>query len=183
MRYLQNVLKESALYPHFDRRPRLTQCLKALRLYPPVPVNTRTAVRTTVLPVGGGADGASPFTVSRGCAIAFSTYAMHRRPDIYGEDAEEFRPDRWDEDMPMKNSSTDSKWGYLPFNGGPRICLGSTSTSFNSTTLRSHQVDTNIRSVIVDFALTEAAYVVVQVLKRFPSITLPQSETVELVVH
>jgi hypothetical protein len=32
----------------------------------------------------------------------------------------------------------------------------------------------------VDFALTEAAYTVVRILQRFPSITLPPNETVEL---
>jgi cytochrome P450 len=40
-------------------------------------------------------------------------------------DAEGFRPERWDEDMPLNRNPTDAKWGYLPFNGGPRICLGS----------------------------------------------------------
>ncbi len=50
---------------------------------------------------------------------------MHRRPDLYGMDAELFRPERWDEDMPLNDNETNAKWGYLPFNGGPRICLGS----------------------------------------------------------
>jgi cytochrome P450 len=50
---------------------------------------------------------------------------MHRRADLYGMDAEIFRPERWDEDMPIKNDPVSMKWGYLPFNGGPRVCLGS----------------------------------------------------------
>lgn len=44
---------------------------------------------------------------------------MHRRKDIYGQDAEEFRPERWEGD-----SLRDIGWAYLPFNGGPRLCLG-----------------------------------------------------------
>ena len=43
---------------------------------------------------------------------------MHRRTDFYGLDAEEFRPERW-EDGQLK-----PRWEYLPFNGGPRICIG-----------------------------------------------------------
>lgn len=39
-------------------------------------------------------------------------------------DAELFRPERWDDEMPKNNNPTNAKWGYLPFHGGPRICLG-----------------------------------------------------------
>jgi cytochrome P450 len=100
----------------------------ALRLYPPVPVNTRTATRTTVLPTGGGPDGTAPVLISAGSAVAFSVYSMHRRPDLYGMDAELFRPERWDEDMPLQRDPVTAKWGYLPFHGGPRMCLGSKSS-------------------------------------------------------
>ncbi|KAL8666552.1 MAG: hypothetical protein Q9202_001350 [Teloschistes flavicans] len=97
----------------------------SLRLYPSVPVNSRTAIRTTMLPVGGGPDLKSPILVAKGEAIAYSVYSMHRRPDFYGMDAELFRPERWEEDLPMNKDPINAKWGYLPFNGGPRICLGS----------------------------------------------------------
>ena len=40
--------------------------------------------------------------------------ALHRDPDIWGEDAEEFRPERWENLRPG--------WAYVPFSGGPRIC-------------------------------------------------------------
>jgi len=109
--------------PPFYCRMSLTH--EALRLYPPVPVNSRTALRTTVLPMGGGPDRKSPVLIPKGAAVAYSVYTMHRRPDLYGMDAEIFRPERWDEDMPMSQDNTNAQWGYLPFNGGPRICLGS----------------------------------------------------------
>lgn len=96
----------------------------ALRLYPSVPVNSRTALRTTTLPTGGGPDGLSPVLIRRGDAVAYSVYSLHRRKDLYGADAEDFRPERWEEDLPLNRDETTANWGYLPFNGGPRVCLG-----------------------------------------------------------
>ena len=90
----------------------------ALRLHPVVPRNNRQAVRDTVLPVGGGKDGLSPVFVPKGTLVCYMVYAMHRRTDIYGPDTEVFRPERWEDGKLMP------RWGYLPFNGGPRICIG-----------------------------------------------------------
>ena len=119
MPYLQHVIKESKQtkppksMPSSDNNP-------ALRLYPPVPINTRFCKRATKLPVGGGPDGHSPILVREGMPVAYSVYHMQRRKDIYGSDAGAFRPERWE-----GPELADIKWGYLPFNGGPRLCLGS----------------------------------------------------------
>jgi cytochrome P450 len=123
MPFLQNVLKESKSSKCSAIHTGLTST--ALRLYPSLPVNTRTATTTTVFPTGGGPDKKSPVLIPKGAGVAFSVYAMHRRPDLYGMDAELFRPERWDEELPMNKDPVNAKWGYLPFNGGPRICLGS----------------------------------------------------------
>lgn len=42
---------------------------------------------------------------------------MQRRTDIFGPDVAEFKPERWDSWSPKA-------WRYIPFNGGPRICIG-----------------------------------------------------------
>lgn len=97
----------------------LLSCLTsilALRLHPVVPANSRTAICDTFLPLGGGSDGKSPLFVPKGTLVGYNAYAMHRRMDYFGSDAETFRPERWETLRPG--------WEYLPFNGGPRICLG-----------------------------------------------------------
>ncbi|GAP92275.1 putative cytochrome P450 52E1 [Rosellinia necatrix] len=120
MRYLNWVLKE------------------ALRLNPPVAANQREAVRDTVLPVGGGADGKAPLFVRKGTNLRYVPWIMHRRKDIFGEDAEEFRPERW-EDLRVT-------YEYLPFNAGPRICIGQ------------------------QFALTQMALITFRLLQAFKAI-------------
>lgn len=91
--------------------------LPALRLYPPVPLNARTSVKDTTIPVGGGPDGLSPIFIPKGTTVSYSVWAMHRRTDLWGPDAAKFNPDRW-------AGGKMRGWQYLPFNGGPRICLG-----------------------------------------------------------
>jgi cytochrome P450 len=67
------------------------------------------AVVDTVLPRGGGPDGKSPIFIPKKMMVMWSAYSMHRSEDFYGEDAEEFKPERWEKLRPG--------WEYLPFNG------------------------------------------------------------------
>ncbi|KAG2412497.1 hypothetical protein HFD88_010054 [Aspergillus terreus] len=121
-RYLQHFLNET------------------LRVYPIVPVNRRVALRDTTLPRGGGDDGTAPVYVRRGQVVVYSVFVMQRRGDLWAGEyaAEEFVPERWETRRPG--------WEYLPFNGGPRICIGQ------------------------QFALVEAAYVLVRLLQRYDGI-------------
>lgn len=79
-------------------------------------MNDKVALVDTVLPRGGGPDGQAPLFVEKGSIVTWAVYALHRREDLYGADADEFRPERWETLRPG--------WEYLPFNGGPRICVG-----------------------------------------------------------
>ncbi|KAI4244140.1 MAG: hypothetical protein L6R40_003124 [Gallowayella cf. fulva] len=117
----------------------LRHCVnESLRLHPPIPVNFRTSVRDTTLPFGGGTDGASPVFVAAGTMVYYHVYSMHRLEKFYGPDAADFKPERWETIRPG--------WAFLPFNGGPRICLGQ------------------------QLALTEATYVSVRLLQSFSKI-------------
>ena len=78
----------------------------------------------TILPTGGGKDRNRPVLIRKCQNIAFCVYAMHRRQNLYGPDAHDFLPERWDENLPLYRDEKTATWGYLPFNGGPRVCLG-----------------------------------------------------------
>ena len=68
---------------------------------------------------------AAPVLIPKGRAVAYSVYSLHRRADLYGADAEDFQPEQWQEDLGLFRDEITTRWGYLPFNGGPRQCLGS----------------------------------------------------------
>ncbi|KAJ5232375.1 hypothetical protein N7468_005331 [Penicillium chermesinum] len=107
----------------------LQYCMnESLRLYPSSHL-TVAAPRATLLFLPAAALTAHlPYTV----------HVIHRRKDIWGPDADEFKPERW--------ANRKAGWEYVPFNGGPRICIGQ------------------------QFALTEAGYVLVRLLQRFDKI-------------
>ena len=84
--------------------------------------------------------------VNKGEAVAYTVYVMHRLKQLYGEDADVFRPERWDPDA---NNAVDLRnigWGYLPFNGGPRTCLGRKFYPLSVVLLRLGDVDLSQRN-------------------------------------
>ncbi|KDP28728.1 hypothetical protein JCGZ_14499 [Jatropha curcas] len=86
---------------------------ETLRLYPAVPVDGRCAEVDDVLPDG--------YKMKKGDGLYYMAYAMGRMPYIWGEDAEEFRPERW-----LNNGifQPESPFKFIAFHAGPRICLG-----------------------------------------------------------
>ncbi|KAK9910702.1 hypothetical protein M0R45_034653 [Rubus argutus] len=86
---------------------------ETLRLYPAVPVDGRNAETDDILPDG--------FRVRKGDGVFYMAYAMGRMPYIWGEDAEDFRPERW-----LKNGifQPESSFKFVSFHAGPRICIG-----------------------------------------------------------
>ncbi|KAK7984131.1 hypothetical protein PG990_012846 [Apiospora arundinis] len=89
---------------------------ESLRIATVIPMNERRAQRDTVLPTGGGPDGKSPVFAPKGTQVLIPLYAMQHRKDIWGEDAEEFRPERWATHRPG--------FEWVPFGAGSRKCLG-----------------------------------------------------------
>ncbi|XP_052174498.1 cytochrome P450 CYP94D108-like [Diospyros lotus] len=86
---------------------------EAMRLYPPVPVDSKACQMDDVLPDGT--------LVRKGWFVSYHTYAMGRMEKIWGSDCREFKPERWLENGICK---LESPFRFPVFHAGPRICLG-----------------------------------------------------------
>jgi cytochrome P450 len=85
---------------------------ESLRLYPPAPGVAREAIADDEI-------GGRP--VPRKAIISLYFHVTHRDPE-YWEEPEKFRPARF---LPGTGAGR-PKWAYLPFGGGPRVCIGNT---------------------------------------------------------
>jgi len=59
-------------------------------------------------------------TIPAGTNVLAGAYLIHHRKDIWGEDVEEFRPERW-----LDGKFKPGPFEYFPFGGGRRACVGS----------------------------------------------------------
>lgn len=100
--------------PAFDDLLRLPYALQvfkeSLRLYPPAYVFGRIAMRNVTI---------CDYAIPSGVAVAISPYVLHRRADNFPE-PEQFIPERFTPEAEAQLP----KYAYLPFGGGPRVCIG-----------------------------------------------------------
>ena len=83
---------------------------EVLRVYPPVWMTARQAVEDDV--IGG-------YTIPAGSMLMLGFYFLHHNPR-YWDAPEAFRPERFTEEA----NKARPRWVYLPFGGGPRVCIG-----------------------------------------------------------
>lgn len=84
---------------------------EALRLYPPAWLITRRAI---------AADELRGYPIPPGALMIISPYVIHRHPGFWPQ-PEEFAPERFSEEAEARQP----RYAYIPFGGGPRLCIGS----------------------------------------------------------
>ncbi|GLE03316.1 hypothetical protein PINS_up012206 [Pythium insidiosum] len=89
---------------------------ESLRLNPVVPLNSRTATRDVSL-----SDGT---LVKEGTHVLLPIYALNRLPAVWGDDAAEFRPERWLDPSTGELLATWTPARVACFSWGSRQCLG-----------------------------------------------------------
>lgn len=93
LRYIDAVVKET------------------IRLHTPVPVDSKVAICEDVLPGG--------HFVGKDYVMLYCPWVMARDTALWGQDAAEWRPERW-----LEQKTEPSLFVWSSFQAGPRTCLG-----------------------------------------------------------
>ncbi|KAF3793112.1 Cytochrome P450 [Nymphaea thermarum] len=104
---------------------------EVLRLYPPANAMVRQTYKTVKL---------GALTLPEGVRLILPLLLIHHDHKLWGDDAEEFKPERFSEGIA---NASKNQWAFFPFSWGPRICIGQT------------------------FALIEAKMALAMILQRF----------------
>ncbi|KAK0458900.1 cytochrome P450 [Desarmillaria tabescens] len=117
---------------NFESMPYLQAVMKeALRMHPVSYYGLREAARHDVIPLSKPLtlrDGSivKEVPVAKGTTVYISIAGYNRNEDIFGEDAHDFKPERWlDGTVPRKGATAVGVYGNLmTFGSGVRSCIG-----------------------------------------------------------
>jgi cytochrome P450 len=99
---------------------------EAMRLYPPAPIIARQATEPMSLT---GADGGT-HKLPKGTQVIIPVFAIHRHKKLW-DDPNRFDPDRF---LPAAEAGR-PRTQYMPFGGGPRVCIGAQFAMTEATVL------------------------------------------------
>lgn len=111
----------SPTYDQVANLPYLNACLKeAMRLHPAVAMPLQRIVPNVSSEDGSiGKVIAGKFYLPPGTKVGMSAWTLHMSKEAYGEDAAEFRPERW-----LGDDRKELEKYNLTFGMGSRVCLG-----------------------------------------------------------
>lgn len=107
----QADIKQNIEFTDLDKLPFIRQVTEeALRLYPPVWLFSRKAIK---------ADHLGEYAIPAGADIFISPYYLHRNTK-YWQEPESYQPERFS----LANKRSQHNFSYIPFSAGPRRCIG-----------------------------------------------------------
>ncbi|XP_055325509.1 uncharacterized protein LOC129579448 [Sitodiplosis mosellana] len=107
-----DIQDEETTSEHIQKMPLLDRVIKeAMRLCPSAPFIERVSMADVQI---------SNCLIPKDTFFILMFYTLHRRRDIWGDDADEFNPDHF---LP-ENVQSHHPFAFLPFGGGSRNCIG-----------------------------------------------------------
>ena len=135
---------------------------ETLRLFPSAPLVARTSLDEPLVIQSSH----NKLYLPPKTQIMMSSLLTHKRPDLWGADAEVFRPERWLE-AALLDKVASTPFMYSPFYGGPRVVRAAPFLHL----LYCFSTSGSKQCIGQAFALNEAAYFIVRLLQRFRSFT------------
>lgn len=114
--HARGALSDPPSFAETQALPYLQAVLKeALRMHPAVGL-----CLWRIVPAGGATLAGQYFPA--GTNVGVNCWVAHRNKEVWGEDAEEFRPERWLDSSEEKLKAMNAM--YMPFGLGSRTCIG-----------------------------------------------------------
>ncbi|KAH9483603.1 Cytochrome P450 monooxygenase 205 [Psilocybe cubensis] len=127
---LLNVSTDNPTMDELNALPYLDMVVReSLRVTPPVPSTMRIAEQDDVIPLSQPVKDRhgnilDRIRITKGQTVLIPILALNRAKSIWGEDAAEYRPERW-QHIPEGAGTIPGVWGnMMTFLGGPRACIG-----------------------------------------------------------
>lgn len=128
------VMRTGLNYGSLEHLPYTKNVIQeSMRLFPPIWIIERAPILDDT--IGG-------YFVPRGSVVSICINSIHRNPE-YWLNPEGFEPDRFN----PENSRGRHPFAYLPFGGGPRICIGNHFAMMEATLILAsvvHNFDLNL---------------------------------------
>ena len=107
---------------HIEKLQLVQRVLKeSMRLFPPVPILTRIAEADTEI---------AGVPVKAGMGVGMPIYVIHRHRRLW-DDPDRFDPSRF---TPEQEAAR-PRYAYMPFGGGPRVCVGASFAMIEATAI------------------------------------------------
>ena len=99
---------------------------EAMRLFPPAPAISRFAKTAMTL----GESSSEALEIDAGARVHIPIYALHRNTRLW-QNPNAFDPDRFAPEL----AKAYSRYAFMPFGGGPRICIGASFAMIEATAI------------------------------------------------
>jgi len=101
---------------------------EAFRLKAPATMVSREAIEDCELPIKGSGKTAETVKVKAGTKVNLCIHAAHLNKDVWGDDCEEFKPERWLGKTAKTGGAIGGGHAFMPFSAGARGCPGKAIT-------------------------------------------------------
>ncbi|XP_055321750.1 cytochrome P450 4c3-like [Sitodiplosis mosellana] len=146
LRSIFDTPDEQTTYDHIQKMHLLDRVIKeTMRLCPTAPFIERTSSTDVQI---------SDCVIPKNTFIVTMFYTLHRRRDIWGDNANDFNPDNF---LP-ENVQSRHPFAYQPFGGGSRNCIGHQYAIFSlkvmlSALLRNYKFNTHLKWSEMEFKM------------------------------